>query len=1439
MQKFYAIVFLASFLFPIGLKADWISVNNKTVSPAAPNITLVSDDNNSTVIKIEIQGFELSDLQVYGKEYQLADLLSESFINKPGSPALAYIAKTLAIPDHASVSVEIIETGAVLTYQNINISPARESWLEGDPETAYNENLSIYQKDEVFPTQQVSVDPPSIFRDLRIIRMSVYPFRYNPAKKELQLTTSLTIKINYGSGQVINPKTTPKREISPSFGQLYRSFIFNYQNVLDNKYGGKESGHELMLCVMPDDFYNSFQAYAQWKRESGIDIHITKFSDIGANSSDPDIIRNHLADAYTNWDVPPTYALLVGDAQIIPYYTSSGYVDENHYVEIDGNDYFPDIILGRFTNQSDYTMQVMVNKFQLYEKQPYIADTDWFKKGICCSNNAYQSQVETKRFAAERMIVDGGFSVDTMMSDPGCTYSNADVVNAINEGRSHLNYRGEGWTTGWWASCTPMTNTEVSSLTNGQKFTFVTSIGCGVAMFAAGSESFGETWIEQGTLSNPKGAAAFIGPAGNTHTTYNNKIDKGIYTGMFVEKLNTAGQGLVRGKLYLYNVYGTDPYVEYHYKIYCVLGDPSIHIWKDVPKAVTVDYPASITFGTSLVEFTVNHTSTGAPVSDAIVCVSGTGVFVTGTTDASGKAYLEITSEDLQTLTITVTGPTVYPFQGILDVIPPTGPWVIKDYFLLDDNAGGNGNGLMDYDESILLSLAMKNVGPLNASNILVEISTNDPFITITDNSHTYPAILSGQSVLENNGFAFTVADNIPDGHEVLFSVTASTAFQSWDSYFFIIANAPVLSMGNIMILDPGGNNNGLLDPGENATIIFPVTNVGTSMSSEATAYLSSTYPFITLNNATDNLGAIDVAESVDASFNVSVDPDALMGDLVDFEAQVIAGSYDTLKSYGASIGYMIEDWETGTFDKFPWTMSGSADWILVTDSPFEGVYCARSGNIGDSQTSNLEININVTGDGELSFYRKVSSENNYDYLRFYIDGSLMEDWAGSVPWGQVSYPVTAGNHSFEWQYYKDYSVSTGEDCAWIDFIVFPSPEPPVTPPYQTNFDEGGNIPDGWFNVADDDLDWTLYTGSTPSPHTGPTGDHTTGSGYYFYTEATYNNPDFRADLITPTFNLTTLTNTELSFWYHMWDDDYMHMGTLHLDVFFDEVWVEDIMPPISGNQGNQWFERIVDLGAYEGEIVKFRFRGITGADWASDICIDDFAIDGIEMPSSLTVDLTAFLQGPFVDSEMTTSLCACSFMPLTQPFYNPPWIYNGTEYVTTMPGNAVDWVLVELRDASSPAEATSATIAGRQAALLLNDGSIVATDGTSPLIFDITISNSLFAVIYQRNHLAVMSANAVSPSNDIYTYNFSTSADQAYGSNALTQLSGSIWGMISGDCDADGVIGMDDLVPDWSANAGKTGFFPTDLNLDGQVNNMDKDDCWTPNTGQVSNVPD
>jgi len=887
-MKNKSLLLLLIFFTPFLLRAEWIPLNKNNAAQTPPNVTLISDDNNSTVIKIDISGFDLKDLFTEGKTYQSADLLSESFIAKPGFPALPYISKILAIPDQANVSYEIMEIGEMQTYENIILPPARESWIEGSPETSYTENLKAYNSMEDFPNELVQFETPSVFRDFRIMRLSIFPLRYIASKKQLQAISSITVKINYTDGKTTNPKISTKKQIAPSFGALYRSFIFNYQSVLDNLYDGREDGHELMLCIMPDDFYDSFQDYASWKRQSGIDIHITKFSDIGANSSDPDIIKDHIADTYYNWDIPPSYVLLVGDAGIIPVVGS--YVDENYYVEIEGDDYFPEMMIGRFTHQSDYGMQVMMNKFMMYEKTPYTATTEWFKKGICCSNNAYASQVDTKRFAADKMLDYGFTSVDTMMNSSPCNYDLDDVINAVNEGRSYLNYRGEGWSSGWWASCTPFNQSNVADLSNGQKFTFVTSIGCGVAMFDNGSGTcFGEEWIETGSFSNPKGGIAFIGPTGNTHTTYNNKIDKGIYTGMFLEGMDTPGQALVRGKLYMYNVFGNTSSVAYHYRIFCILGDPSIHIWKEVPTDIEVDYVETIPIGTNMLEFIVTHSSSGQAVPNAIVCVTDETYFATGVTNEMGIAHVIVHSDQPKTFTVTVRGGTAIPFQGELIAMQPNGPYIIEDSYEINDATGGNNNGLLDYGENNMLSLTVKNVGVDEAENVEVVLSTHNPYITLTDSVANYGNIAPGSTALVLDGFTYSVTNNIPDLEEVSFIVKASTESDSWTSNFTVEAHAPIIEYFDYIVSDPTGNNNGKLDPGETVNIIVEIENSGSSLAKNVMGELTIVDPYITVNTAQMSFGNIVGGGQANAFFSVSAAGNTPAGYLAQFDISLEA----------------------------------------------------------------------------------------------------------------------------------------------------------------------------------------------------------------------------------------------------------------------------------------------------------------------------------------------------------------------------------------------------------------------------------------------------------------------------------------------------------------------------------------------------------------------
>ncbi|MEA3478815.1 MAG: T9SS type A sorting domain-containing protein, partial [Bacteroidota bacterium] len=81
-----------------------------------------------------------------------------------------------------------------------------------------------------------------------------------------------------------------------------------------------------------------------------------------------------------------------------------------------------------------------------------------------------------------------------------------------------------------------------------------------------------------------------------------------------------------------------------------------------------------------------------------------------------------------------------------------------------------------------------------------------------------------------------------------------------------------------------------------------------------------------------------------------------------------------------------------------------------------------------------------------ISFWYKVSSESGWDYLRFYIDNNEQTSWSGEIGWTEAEFNVTAGIHTFKWVYDKDGSVSSGGDCGWIDFILFPAP--PMTTAY-------------------------------------------------------------------------------------------------------------------------------------------------------------------------------------------------------------------------------------------------------------------------------------------------------------------------------------------------------------------------------------------------------
>ena len=244
-----------------------------------------------------------------------------------------------------------------------------------------------------------------------------------------------------------------------------------------------------------------------------------------------------------------------------------------------------------------------------------------------------------------------------------------------------------------------------------------------------------------------------------------------------------------------------------------------------------------------------------------------------------------------------------------------------------------------------------------------------------------------------------------------------------------------------------------------------------------------------------------------------------------------------------------------------------------------------------------------------------------------------------------------------------------------------------------------------------------------------------------------------------------------------------------------------------------------------------------------SEALYDD--VEFIYNPISL--DLKVFLEGPYAGSNQMSTDLNPDHISLAQPFNTAPWNYTGDEFVFPIPSpDIVDWVLVELRDAATAADATGADTIARQAAFVLKDGSIVGMDGSGRLTFDNTfdydVTENLFVVIQHRNHLGIMSANPLVKTNGYYAYDFTDDAAKTYGGIAgikqLETFGVGAWGMIGGDGDANGTVNNIDKTSFWSILSGKSGYLSGDYNLDSEINNQDKNDIWLDNVDENSQVP-
>jgi len=628
------------------------------------------------------------------------------------------------------------------------------------------------------------------------------------------------------------------------------------------------------LIITNDTFYNDILALARWKHQKGVITKIAKLSETGSTAWE---IRNYIVNAYTNWPVKPLNILFVGAPNYLPMPYHNGAYTDNYYTDLN-DDTLNEILSGRLTVHNSTEAQNVVNKILLYERYPDTTDYTWFGKatlianldGEWASDSIYWENVH---YYASLMTNNSFVEIDTLSNSFGNDAQ--DVIDGVNQGRGYVLYRGSG-VSNWYDpfGCNP-------ALTqNGKKLPIVLSVTC--ATLGTGSTpAAAEQWFLTGTAADPRGAVGYFATTtvlvNGAH--FRSAVAHGFADAVFVENRRTFGEACESGRKRVWTLYGNST----EYRGYHTVGDPEMNLWVYPPLHRQVTHPAVVMMGNNnvLVSVLVN----GNPRPDIVVCAMqrDTVIWSVDTTDASGQAHLSFDVSYLDTIYLTATSHTMYPYEGHI-LVAPSGSYVGYLNHEIDDSLGGNNNRRVNPGETVLLPVWVKNFGVDTARGITGILRSEDPGVVVFDSMTAFPDLGPGDSTRSIPPFSFQADSNLPDGHQINFRLITRTSTDTVLSTFRVTVAAPALSFVRDSIF--GENGNGIIDPGETADLTVTLRNRGRELSDSSQAVLRITSPYISINDSLGFYPPIDPNDTVNNlndRFVITADDSAPAGAVADF----------------------------------------------------------------------------------------------------------------------------------------------------------------------------------------------------------------------------------------------------------------------------------------------------------------------------------------------------------------------------------------------------------------------------------------------------------------------------------------------------------------------------------------------------------------------------
>ena len=494
---------------------QWVAIKSDT--PSTIQTTLVASSESQITVNLQVPGFFTQTVTTPRGEANIISVPRTVSTAAAGEPNLPIIAVPAIVGDRQHYNIRVVD--AQYADYPMEVAPSKGDFPRTiNPEDVPYTYGEAYSTDAFFPAQNVGLYDPYILRDFRGQNMVVYPFAYNPISKTLRVYYNITVEM-YSDGlssENILDRRSSEVKMDPEIEALYGNHFINFSESLSKYTPMVETGELLIICH--DAFMSAMQPFVNWKKQIGRPTTMVGTSTAGTTST---AIQTYIQNQY-NANTNISHVLLVGDVAQIPginFTAGSGYggysgKSDNIYGQVVGNDYYNDIIIGRFSAENETHVTTQVNKVIHYERDIDASDT-WLTFGDGLGNNDGPGHFGERDWEhIENIRTDLlAYNYTTVYQDyPGVSgySSNASILSQhINQGVSIINYCNHGSETSW-ALCN-YSNSNVNALTNVNKLPIVWSVACLNGKYDHSQPCFGETWLRANNSNNPEQPTGAVG----------------------------------------------------------------------------------------------------------------------------------------------------------------------------------------------------------------------------------------------------------------------------------------------------------------------------------------------------------------------------------------------------------------------------------------------------------------------------------------------------------------------------------------------------------------------------------------------------------------------------------------------------------------------------------------------------------------------------------------------------------------------------------------------------------------------------------------------------------------------------------------------------------------------------------------------------------------